>query len=275
VEFPQAQTLIISLKRIIVTPEKACSFFVRPRRNTADAADFDTFVPGATPFTFQHRGNTMRGRIVGDGDKTVLLVHGWESRAAHLLGFLLDLRHAGFRVAAFDAPAHGDSEGEKGHVGEMGRAVLEAQTVLGRIDAVVAHSAGSPAALYAMSQGLKVAASVHISGPASFERVLQRFGAACGLDAEGVERFRALVHEELGFHPDLLEAEALTKHLSHPALLIHDEDDKEVPFEESSRLHTHMHASELRRVQGLGHRRIVQDKDVIRSVTGFLKQKLQ
>lgn len=258
-----------------MTPEKACSFFVRPRRNTADAVAFDALMPGATPFAFQHRGNTMRGRIVGEGDKTVLLVHGWESRAAHLLGFLPDLRQAGFRVAAFDAPAHGDSEGEKGHVGEMGRAVLEAQTVLGKFDAVVAHSAGSPAALYAMSQGLQVDASVHISGPASFERVLQRFAAACELDAEGYGRFRALVHEEIGFLPELLEAEALTKHLSHPALLIHDEDDKEVPFEESSLLHAHWQASELLPVKGLGHRRIIQDKDVIRSVTGFLKQQLQ
>ncbi|MGH8807872.1 MAG: alpha/beta hydrolase, partial [Noviherbaspirillum sp.] len=179
----------------------------------------------------------MRGRVVGDADRTVLLVHGWESRGAHLLEFLLQLRRAGFRVVTFDAPAHGDSEGEQTHVGEIGQALLMLPPIVGRIDAVITHSAGSPAALYAISRGLRVDASVHIAGPFSFERVLQRHAALCGLDADGFGIFRALMHQDLGFDPDLLEEEAVSRHLTHPGLLIHDKDDKEVPFDESLRLH--------------------------------------
>lgn len=258
-----------------MTPGNACSFFLHPRRNpNGGNADF-AFIPDATSFSFRHRDTLMHGHIAGEGPKTVLLVHGWESRAAHLVGFLLGLRAAGFRVAAFDAPAHGDSEGEKGHVAEMGKAVLAAREALGKVDGVIAHSAGSPAALYAMTHGLRVDASVHISGPASFERVLQRFAAACGLDEQGYIRFRSMVHEELGIDPQVLEEDAIVNGLSHPALLIHDEGDKEVPFEESSRLHARWTGSELMRVAGLGHRRIIQDMEVIKAAVSFLKQKLQ
>lgn len=257
-----------------MTPEIAHSIFMRPRRNAETSNDFGAFVPGAMPFSFRHRNRLVRGIIQGTKGKTVLLMHGWESSAFHLHDFMLQLRHEGFRVAAIDAPAHGNSEGEQTHVGEMGQAILMAQAEIGKIDAVIAHSAGSPAALYAFSQGLNVEASVHIAGPASFDRVLQRFAAACGLDQQGFESFRALVHRDLEFDPDLLEEDAVTRDLSHPGLLIHDPHDKEVPFNESRRLYDKWPKSELLSVDGLGHRRIIQDDNVIKLSVAFLKQKL-
>lgn len=257
-----------------MSPESACTYFLHPRRAPNEARE-DASIPGAAPISFLHGDKNLRGQIVGDGPKTVLLVHGWESRAGHMLGFLPELRHAGFRVALFDGPAHGNSDGKRSHVAEMGKAVLSAREAIGKIDAVIAHSAGSPAALYAMTHGLHVDASVHIAGPASFERVLQRFAAACGLDESGFVRFRGLVHEALGIDPGLLEEDRIVHGLKHPALLIHDEGDKEVPFEESSRLHERWPGSRLHPVRGLGHRRIIQDADVVGTTVAFLKQQLQ
>ena len=257
-----------------MTPETACAYFLHPRRN-GNSVETATAFPGATPLAFRYQGNVLRGYTAGDGLKTVLLVHGWESRAAHLHGFAQALLQAGFRVAAFDAPAHGDSEGEQGHVVEMGKAVLASREVIGKINAFIAHSAGSPASLYAMTHGLNVDASVHIAGPASFERVLQRFAQACGLDQAGLIRFRGLVHEAIGIDPQQLEEDAIVRGLAHPALLIHDKGDKEVPCEESRRLQAGWPSAELVQVTGLGHRRIVQDPAVIGKAVAFLQQKLQ
>lgn len=257
-----------------MTPETASSFFLHPRRPAGTVND-ESVIPDATPISFRHQELLLRGHVIGEGPKTVLLVHGWESRGAHMFGFLPALREAGFRVIAFDGPAHGDSEGSKGDVAELGKAVLAAREAVGPIDAVIAHSAGSPAALYAMTHGLHVGASVHIAGPASFERVLQRFAAACGLNAEGFASFRNIVHEALGVDPALLEEDAIVRNLRHPALFIHDEADKEVPFDESRRLHARWPNSQLLPVNGLGHRRILQDGTVIKAAVEFLKQKLQ
>src|SRR5262249_13317923 len=42
---------------------------------------------------------------------TILLAHGWSSRAARLTGLVTPLVNAGFQVIAFDAPGHGASTG--------------------------------------------------------------------------------------------------------------------------------------------------------------------
>lgn len=257
-----------------ISPELATAFFSRPRRTKSDAGDGNAGVPGAVPFSFRHARGLVRGATVGKSGRTVLLVHGWESCAAHLHAFLPHLLHAGFRVAMLDAPAHGASEGEETNVAEIGDALLMASEQIGAVDAVIAHSVGSPAALYAISRGLQVGASVHIAGPSSLERVLQRHAAMCGLNEEGFLAFRALVHGKFGADPQLLEMEAMIGHLNHPGLLIHDRTDKEVPFDESSRLHAAWRASELLAVEDLGHRRIIQDGNVIARTTAFLLQNL-
>src|SRR3712207_6641379 len=75
-------------------------------------------LPSAVRDLFTRR---ERSSIVVDGGRvavwewgngpTVALVHGWGSRAARLAVHVEPLLGAGFSVVAFDAPAHGESEG--------------------------------------------------------------------------------------------------------------------------------------------------------------------
>jgi predicted alpha/beta hydrolase family esterase len=257
-----------------VTPEAAYQLFSRPRRMKVASIGGEVPVADAKPFSFRFRDRLLKGLIFGETGKTILLVHGWESRGAHLQQLVSPLRHAGFRVVSFDAPAHGESEGDQTHVGEFGQVVLMLPQVIGEIDGVIAHSAGSPAVLYAVSQGLQIDASVHIAGPFSFERVLERHAALCGLDVAGYNAFRELVLGDLGFDPALLDEQALSQHLAHHGLLIHDLDDKEVPVNESHRLLGSWRNAVLETVEGLGHRRIIKDKGVVKSVVSFLQHRL-
>src|SRR5215207_5840735 len=47
----------------------------------------------------------------GRGDETVVIAHGWQSRASVFATLVRELRSEGFHVVAFDAPANGDSPG--------------------------------------------------------------------------------------------------------------------------------------------------------------------
>jgi pimeloyl-ACP methyl ester carboxylesterase len=164
---------------------------------------------------------------------------------------------------AFDAPAHGQSDGETSSVVDIGRAMLAIARAHGPFDAVVAHSVGSPAALYAFAHGLTTRASVHIAGPASLERVLIARSRLAGLPAD----IQAKIAD--------MELESLARGFRHPALLLHAPDDGEIPFAESEALNRAWPGSRLVPLPGLGHRRIIGAAETIGLVTGFLDQQLR
>ena len=69
-----------------------------------------------------------------------------------------------------------------------------------------------------------------------------------------------------------VSATTTAQKLGHiPALIIHDEDDVDVPLSESELLQQAWPNSILKRTKGLGHRRILYDAQVIESTVAFLK----
>lgn len=200
----------------------------------------------------------------------VLLVHGWESRASHWHAWVHPLLRAGFQVTAVDNLAHGASTGDAANALLWGQGLLAIQHAVGPIHATIGHSAGSAATLYAFAHGLKVDASVHIAGPSSLQRVATGFALAMGLAREDIGAYRAGLEAQLGFPMSEMDIPALRGGLRHPALILHDPQDKEVPFSESLALHEAWPLSQLTPVEGVGHRRILRAPEVIAQVVGSL-----
>lgn len=200
----------------------------------------------------------------------VLLVHGWESRASHWHAWVHPLLRAGFQVTAIDNLAHGQSTGQIADVRLWGQGLLAVAEAFGAIHVVISHSAGSAASLYAFAHGLQVDASVHIAGPASLKRVATGFALAHGLPREEIGAFRAGLEAQLGFPMAEMDLPALQGGLRHPSLILHDPQDKEVPFTESLALHEAWSLSQLVSVEGVGHRRILRSPEVIGMVIGSL-----
>jgi len=240
----------------------------RPRRRPASPEQVQA-LSGATRHAVEHRGIALTAWSWGAG-APVLLLHGWESRANHMVAFVPALVQAGFRAIALDAPAHGESPGEVTDVLDYGRAVAAAAAHFGPLAAVIAHSFGSAAALHAYAHGVRVQASVHLCGPASLTRVLQRAGAAGGLDAASITRIEALMAEHLGAPLSVMDLNSLRAGMVHPVLILHDPDDPELPVSESHALAQAWPGSTLSLVPGVGHRRILREPSVISSAVRFI-----
>ncbi|MCK7545084.1 alpha/beta hydrolase [Marinobacter bryozoorum] len=210
----------------------------------------------------------------GHSGPAVLLVHGWDSRASHLGSFVEPLLAAGYQVVAFDGPGHGESGGHHSNVVLLGQSILQVVAAAGPVQAAVGHSMGSPALLYAFAHGLEVDASVHLAGPSSFRRVLERTALQTGLDAGGQRALMTLMEAETGIPIETMEMSHLARGLRHPSLLLHDPEDREVPFEESRELGAAWPLSTLHAVSGVGHRRILGDSSVLGLSTDFLRRTL-
>lgn len=229
---------------------------VTPRR--VDASETErAILARATFMHVLHKGHRLAVWRWGTEGPLVLLVHGWDSRASHLGAFVEPLLAAGYRVLAFDGPGQGDSEGVRSNVVDLGQAILDVVEATGPVSAAIGHSMGSAALLYAFAHGLETGASVHIAGPSSLRGVLIRTAAMLELNMEQGRELISLMEGETGLPVDDMELSALAHGLRHPALILHDPEDREIPFGESERLNTAWAQATLHPMPGLGHRRII------------------
>lgn len=224
----------------------------RPQRRPGSTEEKHALA-GAIRHTVEHRGLSLAAWSWGSG-VPVLLLHGWESRASHMASFVPELLRSGLRPIALDAPGHGESGGDTTNVVDYGQAVVAVAAHFGPIGGVIAHSVGSAAALHAYAQGVRVHASVQICGPTSLRRVLRRGGKAAGLDIAEVARLEVLMAEQTGLPLEAMELTSLRSGMTHPALILHDPDDRELPVSESHSLAVAWPGSTLSLVAGLGHR---------------------
>ncbi|HID48163.1 MAG TPA: alpha/beta fold hydrolase [Chromatiales bacterium] len=207
----------------------------------------------------------------GQGTKTVLLIHGWNGRGTQMGAFAGPLVAAGYRVIAFDGPGHGRSPGRSSSIFRFVDAVRAIEREFGPFHAVVTHSFGALVVARALRDGLGATRVVCISPPARFEFLIDGFVDALQIPPRTRRAF--LARGEKIFGRDVwqrLSGDVNAAGLEVPALVIHDENDREVPLSEGQRLAAAWPGAQLVRTRGLGHRRILRDPGVIQRVIDFL-----
>lgn len=203
----------------------------------------------------------------------VLLVHGWDGRGSQLGAFAAPLLEAGFRVLAYDNPAHGQTPGKGSNLlihSDVQQALV---SKIGPVYGIVAHSFGGMLSSYSLSQNMSAEKVVSISAPSDFMYLVNRYCDVLRLPpkvrANMISRYQKQYGDDLA---ERVSATTTSQQLGHiPALIFHDEDDHDVPISESENLHQSWPNSNLKRTKGLGHRRILYNAQVIENTVDFLK----
>lgn len=208
---------------------------------------------------------------------TVLVVHGWRSRADHMAALIDALRRAGSRVIAIDLPGHGKSSGRRLNMANAVEAVAIAGQWFGPFDAIVGHSFGGAVSVNAVVGSIRgiapVAAErlVLISAPNSMPAYFADFGRMLEL---GPRTQTALFDhvERIAGNPleDFVGATQLAE-VAIPTLVVHAPDDKEVPAENARAYAAAGRHVRLVWAPGLGHRRIVAGPGVLAELSEFVK----
>jgi pimeloyl-ACP methyl ester carboxylesterase len=204
----------------------------------------------------------------GDGDRRVLLVHGWAGKAAQFFALIGALRDRGFAVSAFDAPAHGNSSG----VFASGPAFARAARKVGELDGpfygVVAHSLGAVATAIALAQGLEAQHAVFLAPVAFVQPLLEMFIKLHELP----EPLAAQLREQFAarYPSGIISLPLLAKNFRIPALIYHDPDDGNLPFSHGEAVARAWSGAELVPAPGAGHWRILRAQTTIEGTLAFL-----
>ncbi|MBP3976704.1 alpha/beta fold hydrolase [Microbacterium sp. BLY] len=235
-------------------------FSTRPRMpvRSVDAATHDAAGRGC----IRVRDAVVTTYAWGTGPRTVLLLHGWRGRASQFAPLVRELVAEGFRVVAFDAPAHGSSGGRGTDIRDWVAAAEELRRTDGPFAAIVGHSFGGLAALTIARTSGTVRAVAVIAGAAAPDAFLASFVRDLRAGSATATRLRTRFHRRLGLTAAAITAgyDAAAHPLPAPTelLVVHDRDDRRMPDGDALRLHAaHRGRSRLLRTERLGHTKIL------------------
>lgn len=210
----------------------------------------------------------------GERGPAVLLMHGWGGARAQMTGFVAPLLTAGYRVVAYDQPAHGDSDGTMTNLLEIAPTMEVITQKEERFEAILAHSFGTLITSYALvKRSFPPPERLVYFG--AFNRLLDslpRFQSLASLPDEIMAGLREMLYENFG--KEVLEAivnEMLTPQINIPALMFHDTADNVTPIDDSRAIAKAWKWARLIETTGLGHRGGLQSKEIHEQVVNFLK----
>ena len=231
-----------------------------------------TVLATAESFQIPHAGSFLPAWRWGPGASLVLLVHGWEGRGSQLGAFVAPLLERGLSVVTFDAPGHGDAPSRMASVVAHGRAVASVGAYLGRLHGVVGHSVGGAASLYATRLGLRADRLALVAPPTSPARFAAGFARLFALPDDVHQAMLARLERRYGVSIEDLDVRADAERITSPLLVVHDVDDRVVPFEDGVTLAQSAPGGRLVPTHGLGHHRVLRAPEVIGPVVNFIAE---
>ena len=226
-------------------------------------------------------GGAVRSTLAVDGipvaiyswgaGPVVLFVHGWSGRGNQVAAFIDPMTQAGYRVIAVDAPGHGETPGDRTNIFECVAVLQAVAREYGPLHAAITHSFGGMVLAYAMRHGLAVRRAVCISAPADIDFLLQSFAGVLAMHPAVVENLRRRLARRFNENfNEYLSTRVNVQNLSAPALIIHDEDDASVPWQQGEAIAAAWPGARFLKTRGCGHGRILRDAATVRAVVEFI-----
>ncbi len=202
----------------------------------------------------------------GNGSKTALLVHGWESNAGSLGAFVKLLNENDFKVIAFDCPAHGQSGGKQTTLFRNSDAALLICNQIEHIDIAITHSFGSVVLMNAIlhNKEIRLDKLIMITTPNELQKAFDDFYSLLKISKKVQQKMEAKVEKMYQVKIKDMTASLLCHqiHLDH-AMIIHDRQDKVIPFHNAETVAKNLKNCQLIPIENAGHYKILWDKRVI------------
>lgn len=202
--------------------------------------------------------------------KRVLLVHGWSGRGTQMAWIAQALHEKNLDIWVMDGPGHGQSQKGPSSLFDFIAAIQEAHGAFGGFHFGIGHSLGGLALLGAGVRGVRWEKLVMIGTPNRISDVIHRFCMTLRVD-EKVER-QMVEYLERKYQDDVDQwsAQSMLSQTNFHGMVLHDQEDFDVPLSDAEHMMEHWPTGQIYRTSGLGHRRILLDREVIQKIVGYV-----
>lgn len=227
------------------------------------------------PLEFTVNDALVKGfRFNHPAKKRILILHGFSSNCRNFYWYIAELVKKGYEVLAFDAPAHGMSEGTQVNALDYSKMIQEASRLYGPFDGYIAHSFGGISVSLALEQLLhdEKTKLVLIAPATETATAIDDAFTMLGLRSE---RIKNALKEEIklisGHEVEWFSIRRAIKNIKADTLWIHDKDDDVTPLADALKVKDDA-PQNVRFVitEGLGHRKIYRDEAVKKQVIKFI-----
>lgn len=206
----------------------------------------------------------------GEGTKKVLMVHGWSGRGTQMAVLAKQLVDKGFTVISFDAPAHGKAPGRMSMMPFFIESIHEISKDYGPFDSAIGHSLGGMSLLRAVKEGLAIKKLVIIGTANSVTHITKEFARNMKLNDVVANKMKSYFDKKFGQDMDVYSGALSAESVKIPTLVVHDKDDVDVDVSSAYEISEKLGNSELFLTEGLGHRKVLGNPEVINKITTFV-----
>jgi alpha-beta hydrolase superfamily lysophospholipase len=273
IKYIKTKIKLLSLLSSRKAAEEAFRIFSTPQKPPIDSTPSAFFY--AEPLYMKMYGLKIKGyRWNKDKGKKILILHGFSSSAYKFNHFVAPLIEKGYEVIAFDAQAHGNSEGASINALEYSKLIEKIIKVYGPISGFIAHSFGGIALSLALEktphdENTKM---VLIAPATETTSAIESAFGMLGIENKNVkDAFEKIIQEKSGHSSDWFSIRRAIKNIKADTLWIHDEEDTVTPLSDALKVKAlHLPNVHFIITKGLGHRRIYRDKTIKNEVIDFL-----
>lgn len=202
-------------------------------------------------------------------EKTVLLIHGWESNSWRWEQFFPYLKRSGATIVAIDAPAHGLSHGAEFNIPTYAKFVNAVVQKI-RPSYLVGHSLGGATALYYQSHypNDSIEKLVVLGAPSDLNTILFNYRNLLSLNKRVMDLMQQHFTKHFNINVHEFSGSLFASKIKVAGLLIHDEEDEVVAFREAEKIAKAWPDAEFIVTNGLGHS--LHDAELYQKIFRFL-----
>jgi pimeloyl-ACP methyl ester carboxylesterase len=209
-----------------------------------------------------------------DASHKILILHGFGSTASNFHVYIEAMLEKGYQVLAFDAPAHGGSEGRTINAKEYSQMIGKVIELYGPLNGFIAHSFGGIALSLTLEkiphdENTRV---VFIAPATETTTAIDSAFKLLQIDDKVIRaEFDQIIFEKGGYPVKWYSIKRAMKNITANVLWIHDEDDDITPLSDALKVkEAGFNNIEFIITKGLGHRNIYRNKSVQKKVADFL-----